>query len=69
MATKPRTRARRMPGRATYEREAIEAILDEAPVSHVGTIDPAGYPVVIPTLHARDGEWIYIHGSGRANAA
>jgi uncharacterized protein len=60
---KPRTRVRRLPTRAVYERAAIEAILDEAPICHVGTVDPAGYPVVIPTLHARVGEWLYIHGS------
>ena len=52
-----------MPSRADYEREAIEAILDEAIVSHVGTVAPDGHPVVIPTLHARAGEWLYIHGS------
>jgi nitroimidazol reductase NimA-like FMN-containing flavoprotein (pyridoxamine 5'-phosphate oxidase superfamily) len=52
-----------VPQRAAYEREAIEAILDEAPVSHVGTVDPAGYPVVIPTLHARVRDQVYIHGS------
>jgi nitroimidazol reductase NimA-like FMN-containing flavoprotein (pyridoxamine 5'-phosphate oxidase superfamily) len=52
-----------MPSRADYEREAIEAILDEAIVSHVGTVSPDGHPVVIPTLHARAGEWLYIHGS------
>lgn len=63
MAARSRTRVRRVPKRAVYEREAIEAILDEAPISHVGTVDPAGYPVVIPTLHARAGEWLYIHGS------
>lgn len=58
-----RTRIRRVPRRAVYEREAIEAILDEALISHVGTVDPAGYPVVIPTLHARVGDQVYIHGS------
>jgi uncharacterized protein len=52
-----------MPRRAVYERETIEAILDAALVSHVGTVDPDGHPVVIPTLHARLGEWLYIHGS------
>lgn len=62
MATKPRTRVTRMPSRADYERETIEAILDEAIVSHVGTVVD-GHPVVIPTLHARAGEWLYIHGS------
>lgn len=63
MTEKARTRVRRVPRRAAYDRESIEAILDEAIVSHVGTIDEGGYPVVIPTLHARVGEWLYIHGS------
>jgi uncharacterized protein len=63
MTERARTRVRRVPRRAVYERAAIEAILDEAIVSHVGTVDPDGYPVVIPTLHARAGEWLYIHGS------
>jgi hypothetical protein len=52
-----------VPDRAVYEREAIAAILDAAPVCHVATVDPSGHPVVIPTLHARIGEWLYIHGS------
>lgn len=63
MASRPRTKVTRMPSRAGYERERIEAILDEALVCHVGTVDPAGHPVVIPTLHARAGEWLYLHGS------
>ncbi len=52
-----------MPSRADYGREAVDAILDEAIVSHVGTIAAEGHPVVIPTLHARAGDWLYIHGS------
>ncbi|HET6570551.1 MAG TPA: pyridoxamine 5'-phosphate oxidase family protein [Solirubrobacterales bacterium] len=52
-----------MPSRASYERATLEAILDEAIVSHIGTVAPAGHPVVIPTLHARDGDHLYIHGS------
>jgi nitroimidazol reductase NimA-like FMN-containing flavoprotein (pyridoxamine 5'-phosphate oxidase superfamily) len=52
-----------MPSRAYYERETIEAILDEAIVSHIGTVSSDGHPVVIPTLHARAGDWLYIHGS------
>jgi nitroimidazol reductase NimA-like FMN-containing flavoprotein (pyridoxamine 5'-phosphate oxidase superfamily) len=63
MAAKSRTRVTRMPSRANYERETIEAILDEAIVSHLGTVSPDGHPVVIPTLHARAGDWLYIHGS------
>lgn len=57
-----RTRVRRMPARADYERETIEAILDEALVAHIGfSVD--GQPYVIPTLHARVGEQVYFHGS------
>jgi uncharacterized protein len=52
-----------MPSRASYERQAVEEILDEAIVSHVGTVSLDGHPVVIPTLHARAGDWLYIHGS------
>ncbi len=63
MAARPRTKVTRMPSRASYERATIDAILDEAIVSHVGTVAPAGHPVVIPTLHARDGDQLYIHGS------
>lgn len=63
MAAKPRNRVSRMPSRAAYDRETIEVILDEAIVSHVGTVGESGYPVVIPTLHARADDWLYLHGS------
>jgi nitroimidazol reductase NimA-like FMN-containing flavoprotein (pyridoxamine 5'-phosphate oxidase superfamily) len=61
-APSPRTRLRRMPARGAYERETIEAILDEALVAHVG-FAVEGEPYVIPTLHARVGESVYFHGS------
>jgi len=58
----PRTRVKRLPKRAAYDRASIDAILDSALVCHVGfTVD--GQPYVIPTLHARIGETVYIHGS------
>jgi uncharacterized protein len=51
-----------MPSRGVYDRERIDAILDEALVAHVGfAID--GQPYVIPTLHARVGDRLYFHGS------
>jgi nitroimidazol reductase NimA-like FMN-containing flavoprotein (pyridoxamine 5'-phosphate oxidase superfamily) len=64
MATAPsdRTRVRRVPQRGAYERETIEAILDETLISHVGFVHD-GHPVVIPTLHARLGDRLYLHGS------
>lgn len=57
-----RTKLRRKPARGSHEREAIEAILDEALVAHLGLIDD-GMPVVIPTLHVRLGPQVYLHGS------
>jgi uncharacterized protein len=64
MVTPPsdRTRVRRVPQRGAYERETVEAILDETLVSHVGFVHE-GQPVVIPTLHARLGDRLYLHGS------
>ncbi len=51
-----------MPARARYDREAIDAILDEAMVAHLGCA-LEGQPFVIPTLHARVGDEVYFHGS------
>jgi nitroimidazol reductase NimA-like FMN-containing flavoprotein (pyridoxamine 5'-phosphate oxidase superfamily) len=61
-APTPRTRVRRVPKRAVYERAAVEAILDEALFCHVGFV-AGDQPYVIPTLHARVGEQLYLHGS------
>jgi nitroimidazol reductase NimA-like FMN-containing flavoprotein (pyridoxamine 5'-phosphate oxidase superfamily) len=65
MASAPasqRSRVRRAPSRADYERATIDAILDEALVAHLGfAVD--GQPYVIPTLHARIGDEVYVHGS------
>lgn len=61
-ALSPRTRARRLHEKATYDRGVIDAILDAMPVAHVGHIVD-GFPVVTPTLQWRDGDRIYWHGS------
>jgi nitroimidazol reductase NimA-like FMN-containing flavoprotein (pyridoxamine 5'-phosphate oxidase superfamily) len=61
-APSPRTRVQRMPARADYERETIDAILDEAMVAHLG-FSADEQPYVVPTLHARVGEQVYFHGS------
>ena len=57
-----RTRVRRLPARGVYERPAIDAILDEGLVCHLGFVHE-GHPVVIPTLYARMGDAVYVHGS------
>ncbi len=59
----PRTRPRRVPQRVSHERATIDAILDEAPICHLAIVDPGGFPVAIPTLHARVGDYVYLHGS------
>jgi uncharacterized protein len=68
MTTMPpseRTRVRRLPLRAAYDRDTIHAILDTGFVCHVGLVEH-GQPVVIPTAYARDGETIILHGSSKS---
>jgi nitroimidazol reductase NimA-like FMN-containing flavoprotein (pyridoxamine 5'-phosphate oxidase superfamily) len=57
-----RTRVYRKPGRASYDRELVHSILDEALTCHVGFVQD-GQPYVIPTIHAREGETVYLHGA------
>jgi nitroimidazol reductase NimA-like FMN-containing flavoprotein (pyridoxamine 5'-phosphate oxidase superfamily) len=59
----PRTTVKRLPKRGEYDRQTINAILDEALICHVGFVVD-GSPVVIPTIHTRIGETLYFHGSG-----
>jgi nitroimidazol reductase NimA-like FMN-containing flavoprotein (pyridoxamine 5'-phosphate oxidase superfamily) len=47
--------------RARYDRETIDSIL----VAHLG-FTVGEQPFVIPTLHARVGDRVYVHGSPRA---
>jgi len=61
-ATSNRTRVRRLPERSRYDREAIDAVLDAGLVAHLGFVSE-GQPFVIPTLHARVGDQVYVHGS------
>jgi uncharacterized protein len=58
-----RVRLRRKRERGSHERVTIEAILDEALIAHLGIVDEHGQPFVTPTLHARSGENVYLHGS------
>ena len=53
---------RRLPARGSYDRALIHSILDEALLCHVGFIAD-GKPFVIPTLHVRVGDRLYMHGS------
>jgi hypothetical protein len=53
---------RRHPERAAYDRETIDAILDEGLVGHLG-IAVGNQPYVIPMLYARSGDTLYLHGA------
>ncbi|MFD3523419.1 pyridoxamine 5'-phosphate oxidase family protein [Streptomyces sp. NPDC058653] len=57
-----RTVPTRSVARASYDRELVHGILDETYLCHLGFIRD-GAPVVLPTLYARVGERLYIHGS------
>jgi nitroimidazol reductase NimA-like FMN-containing flavoprotein (pyridoxamine 5'-phosphate oxidase superfamily) len=57
-----KTKLKRLPKRAEYERAAVYGILDEAFICHVGFV-VEGQPFVIPTGFARCGDLLYIHGS------
>jgi nitroimidazol reductase NimA-like FMN-containing flavoprotein (pyridoxamine 5'-phosphate oxidase superfamily) len=65
-APSARTTVRRMRERGVYDAATIEAILDEALICHVGVLVD-GSPVVLPTVHTRQGRTLYLHGA-RANA-
>ena len=45
-----------------YDRKVIDAILDEALICHLGIVHDE-HPVVIPTIHARLEDTLYLHGS------
>jgi nitroimidazol reductase NimA-like FMN-containing flavoprotein (pyridoxamine 5'-phosphate oxidase superfamily) len=57
-----RVRVRRQPDRGHYDREAIDAVLDAGLIAHVAFVD-GRQPICIPTLYARVGDDVYIHGS------
>ncbi len=57
-----RTTPHRLPERVSYDRAAAYAILDEAYVCHLAFTAPDG-PRVLPTLHVRVDDTLYLHGS------
>ncbi|UUU35368.1 pyridoxamine 5'-phosphate oxidase family protein [Streptomyces sp. CA-210063] len=57
-----RTVPTRAAQKASYDKELVHSILDEGYVCHLGFVRD-GAPVVLPTLYARVGETLYVHGS------
>jgi uncharacterized protein len=62
MTPSPNLKHSRHPERAMADIETVHRILDSESVCHVAvTLD--GWPYAIPTIHARDGDRLLIHGS------
>lgn len=61
-APSPRTRIRRIPELASYERDTLYQIIDESYVCHIAFNDGESTHC-IPTACWRDGDFLYIHGS------
>lgn len=58
----PRNRVKRVHERATYDRKAVYDVLDAALLCHVAYVID-GQPYCTPTIHWREGDWLYWHGS------
>lgn len=67
MRPRDRIRVKREPHRGRYDRETIDEILDEGLICHLG-FEVDGQPFVIPTLHARVGDTLFVHGSSASRA-
>jgi len=64
-AVTPATKVQRLPQRASYERAAAYAILDEALYASVSFVTD-GAPCVIPMAFARLGDQLVLHGSSKS---
>lgn len=64
-AVAAQNKVRQLSEKARYDRETVHAILDAAPVAHVGFVED-GQPVVVPMLHGRDGETVFLHGARKS---
>ncbi|MEM7387934.1 MAG: pyridoxamine 5'-phosphate oxidase family protein, partial [Verrucomicrobiota bacterium] len=59
-----RTRLERNPRRGVYDKDLIYEVLDEALLCHV-SLAVDGQPFVLPTIHTRVGDFLYLHGSNQ----
>jgi len=66
-APTPRTRVRRLPELGVYDRERVNEIVDEAIYCHLAWVGEDGEPRVIPTIHTRLDDELYVHGSAASS--
>jgi nitroimidazol reductase NimA-like FMN-containing flavoprotein (pyridoxamine 5'-phosphate oxidase superfamily) len=57
-----RTKLYRRPDRGRYDRQTVNAILDEALVCHLAFVRE-GQPYALPTIYGRDGDRLLVHGA------
>jgi len=50
---------------ANYDRDTVHAVLDSAPYVSVSFVQE-GNPVVVPMIHGREGETLFLHGARKA---
>lgn len=62
MKAPSRVRVRRVPKNARYDRESVQRVLDRGQIAHVSFVADR-QPYCIPTLYARVGDEVLIHGS------
>jgi uncharacterized protein len=58
----PENKLKRYATRGHYDHETVHAILDEALICHVSFVQD-GQPFIIPTIHARRGDELLLHGA------
>jgi nitroimidazol reductase NimA-like FMN-containing flavoprotein (pyridoxamine 5'-phosphate oxidase superfamily) len=63
LAESDRTRLRREAHRGSHDAVLIRQIIDAALICHLGLTDHDGHPLVVPTIHARIDDVLYVHGS------
>lgn len=67
-APSERTRVGRHPERGQYDREQVNAVLDDGFFGHLAFVVD-GHPYAMPMLYVRDGDHIYLHGSVKGRFA
>ena len=61
-AATPLNQVKRLAERGRYDKESVYQIVDEALICHVGFVQD-GQPFVLPTIHARLGDTLVLHGA------
>ncbi len=58
-------KVRQLREKAAYDRGTVHRVLDSALFCSVAFVQDGG-PVVVPMIHGRDGETVYVHGARKA---